>query len=86
MSPYLYNVYTDDLSAILRDTGIGCHIHDGCINSVSYADDMVLLTPSADGLQHLINVCQVDAAKHNIVYNTTKTECMVVPLSCADSG
>ena len=79
MSPYLYNVYTDDLSATLRDTGIGCHIHDGCINSLSYADDMVLLAPTTDALQDLINVCQVYAAEHDIVYNTTKTECMVVP-------
>ena len=79
MSPYLYNVYTDDLSVTLRDTGIGCHIHDGCINSLSYADDLVLLAPSADTLQDLINACQVCIAKHDIVYNTTKTECMVIP-------
>jgi len=79
LSPYLYNVYTDDLNVTLRDTGIGCHIHDGCINSLSYADDMVLLAPTADALQDLINVCQVYGAKHDIVYNTTKTECMVVP-------
>ncbi|KAG0710111.1 hypothetical protein GWK47_015027 [Chionoecetes opilio] len=37
---------------------------------------MVLLAPTADELQDLINVCQVYAAKHDIVYNTTKTECM----------
>ncbi|KAG0712737.1 hypothetical protein GWK47_017775 [Chionoecetes opilio] len=80
LSPYLYNLYTDDLSANLRDTGIGCHIHDGCINSLSYADDMVLLAPTADALQDLINVCQVYAAKHKIVYNTTKTECMTTKL------
>ena len=73
LSPYLYNVYTDDLSATLGDTGIGCHIHDGCINSLSYADDMVLLAPTTDALQDLINVCQVYAAQHDIVYNTTKT-------------
>ena len=42
---------------------------------------MVLLTPLADSLQDLINVCQVYDAKHDIVYNTTKTECMVVPPS-----
>ena len=49
---------------------IGCHIHDGCINSLSYADDMVLLTPSTDALQDIINVCQVYAAKHDIVYRS----------------
>ncbi|KAG0723734.1 hypothetical protein GWK47_042046 [Chionoecetes opilio] len=33
------------------------------------------LAPTGDALQDLINVCQVYAAKHDIVYNTTKTEC-----------
>ena len=66
---YLCNVYTVDLSATLRDTSIGCHTHDGCINSLIHADDMVLLTPSADALQDLINVCQVYAAKYGIVYD-----------------
>ena len=79
LSPYLYNVYTDDLSAALRDTGTGCHLHDKCVNSLSYADDMVLLAPTAEALQDLIGVCEVYAARHDIVYNTTKTECMVVP-------
>ena len=79
LSPYLYNVYTDGLSAALRDTGTGCHISDRCINSLSYADDMVLLAPTADALQDLIGVCEVYAARHDIVYNTAKTECMVVP-------
>ena len=79
LSPYLYNVYTNYLSATLRDTDNSCHIHEGCINLLSYADDMVLLTPSADGLYDLINVCQVDVAKHYIIYNITKTECIVVP-------
>ena len=74
----MYNVYTDDLSATLRDTSISCHIHDGCINSLSYADNMVLLAPSADALQNFINVCQVYGAKYDIVYNTTKTVCMVM--------
>ena len=39
----------------------------------------MLLAPSTDNVQDLINVCQVYAAKHDIVYNTTKTECTVVP-------
>ena len=79
LSPYLYNVYTDDLTAALRDTGTGCHLHDKCINSLSYADDMVLLAPTVEALQELIGVCQAYADRHDIVYNTTKTECMVVP-------
>ncbi|KAG0716442.1 hypothetical protein GWK47_009723 [Chionoecetes opilio] len=56
--PYLYNVYTDDLSANLRDTGIGCHIHDGCIKSLSYADDMTTkLLVVGNTLQRKFSYC-----------------------------
>ena len=61
MSPYLHNVYTDNFSATLRDTGIGYHIHDGCINSLSYADDMALLVLTAAALQdlHVLNFVDI---------------------------
>ena len=69
----------DELSARLRDTGVGCHVSDRCINSLSYADDMVLLAPTVEALQQLLDVCQAYAAQHDMLYNTTKTECMVIP-------
>ena len=31
LSPYLFIVYTDDLSNMLISAGIGCHIHNCCI-------------------------------------------------------
>ena len=79
ISPYLYNVYMDGLSARLRDTGVGCHVSDRCINSLSYADDMVLLAPTVEALQRLLAVCQEYATQHDMLYNTTKTECMIIP-------
>ena len=32
LSPYLFNVYVDDLSNMLNSTGIGCHIQKCCTN------------------------------------------------------
>ena len=46
--------------------------------SLSYADDMVLLAPTVTALQTLLEVCRAYDAPHNIVYNTTKTVCMLV--------
>ena len=40
---------------------------------------MVLMAPTAEALQILIDACQAYAATHDIIYNTTKTECMVIP-------
>lgn len=45
----------------------------------SFADDMVMMVPTTEALLHFIGVCQVCATIHNIVYNTTKKDCMVVP-------
>ncbi len=49
------------------------------VNNFSYADDMAILSPSASGLQKLLNICANYAIKHDIIYNVKKTQCMVVP-------
>ena len=38
-----------------------------------YADDSVLLAPSAKGLQKLIDITYAYGVKHNIMFNQTKT-------------
>ena len=43
LSPLLCNVYTDDLNHRLQETGVGCDIGGYWVNSLTYADDMVLL-------------------------------------------
>ena len=39
---------------------------------------MVWLAPSVNALQTLLDVCRAYAGPHDIVYNTTKTVCMLV--------
>ena len=46
------------------------------INNLSYADDMVLMSPSVSGLRKLVSICEKYAQSHDIMYNTLKTECM----------
>ena len=57
ISPILYNVYADELNDMLKQSKLGCHFAGVCVNHVSYADDMVLLAPSAKALQALLNIC-----------------------------
>ena len=80
ISPVLCNIYTDSLSDLLRGTKIGCHIGGGCVNHISFADDTVLLVPSAKALQILLNVCSVYAGDYDIKFNPLKTVCMVFRL------
>ena len=78
LSPLLYSVYTDDLNHHLKATGVGCYVGGAWVNSLSYADDIVLLAPTVTALQTLLEVCRAYAAPHDIVYNTTKTVCMLI--------
>ena len=78
LSPLLYNVYTDDLNHHLQATGVGCNAAGAWVNSPSYAGDKVLLAPTVTALQTLMEVCRAYAGPHDIVYNTTKTVCMLV--------
>ena len=72
LSPLLYNVYTDNVNHHLHATGVGCYVGGAWVNSLSYADDMVLLAPTVTALQTLLDKCRSYAGPHDIVYNTTK--------------
>ena len=78
LSPLLYNVYTDELNYLLSSENHGCHVANCCVNNLSYADDMVLLAPTLSALQKLLDICSNFSEPHDIVYNTTKTVCMLV--------
>ncbi|KAL0860188.1 hypothetical protein ABMA27_010495 [Loxostege sticticalis] len=76
-SPVLFSLYVDGLIGALSDTRIGCSIDGQMVNSISYADDMVLLSPSVSALRRLLAVCEAYAAEHGLLYNTKKSELMV---------
>ena len=65
------------MSKNLNMTGVGRKIGNFLINHLSYADDMVLIAPSAKALQVLLNVCDSFAKKNNVIYNTEKTKSMI---------
>ena len=52
LSPYLCNVYMDGLSTLLTETG--CMSGEIVVNHLMYADDIVLMSPPAIGLQKLL--------------------------------
>ena len=56
LSPYLFNVYIDDLSITLSACSTGCCVSNTIINHFMYADDLVIFSPSSVGLRALISV------------------------------
>ena len=78
LSPHLFNVYVDGLSKMLKETKRGCFINNTSFNHLMYADDLVLLSPSVSGLQHLLKTCEVFATECDLVFNSKKTVYMCI--------
>ena len=58
LSPLLYNVYTEYLNHHLQATGVWCSAGGAWVNSLSHADDMVLLATMVTALQTILEVCR----------------------------
>ena len=76
LSPYLFNVYMDDLSNRLNKLKIRCSLGDLFINHLMYADDLVLISPSTRGLNCLIEECQRYGLEFDILFNSSKSAVM----------
>ena len=39
-----------------------------------YADDIILMSPSVNGLQTMLNCCSEFASKYNVIFNPSKAK------------
>ena len=84
LSPYLFNIYIDDLSSALNTCMTGCLTGNNVINHLMYADDLVLLCPSAAGLQRLLKICELYSDEHAVLYNPRGVNLYVFHVSLTD--
>ena len=70
ISAILFCVYIDDMIKMLRKRRDGCWIDKTFVGIIIYADDIILLSPSLDGLQNMIHTCFEYATKHNLIFST----------------
>jgi hypothetical protein len=78
LSPYLFNVYMDNLSVDLSNLQTGCNLNNVCLNHIIYADDLTLIAPSVTALHKLLNTCISYAANNNITFNSKKSVAMYI--------
>ena len=67
----------DDLSSLLNCCNTGCMSGDTSINHLMYADDLVLISPSATGMNELLCACEGYSLEHEIIYNSKKSTVLV---------
>ena len=78
LSPHLYNIYMEEL---LKEIEVNCDtgttLYGYYSGIVAYADDIILLSPTLNGLQKMINKCTEYNESVAIRLNCEKTEFIV---------
>lgn len=74
LSPILFSVgLIDDLLERLEQSGIGCRISFKYFGAIAYADDIVLMAPSVEGLNSLLSICSAWSIENRIDFNPSKS-------------
>ena len=77
LSAYLFTYYIDNILKCVFKEDVGCRIGINKFNILAYADDIVLMSPSAGGLRILLNVINDCINDHKLLINVIKTKVMV---------
>ena len=79
LSPTLFNIFINDLSEIfLHDTSFPLTLDTTKIGSLLFADDLVILSESKEGLQSSLDKLGVYCDKWQLTVNGKKTKAMVI--------
>ena len=77
LSPRLFARYIREVLYAVVNSGIGCNVGGLMLNTLAYADDIVLICPSWRGLQRLLDLLVVNISNIDMVANPAKSVCMV---------
>lgn len=78
LSPYLYNLYTEDIIDRIQNLQIGTYL-PGSINTsiIVFADDIILLSPNLRHLQTMIDECTSFGMRNGLNFNAAKTQFLI---------
>ena len=78
LSHVLFCLYIDDLLVTFFKSGVGCFIGKNCVGALAYADDIVLVAPTASALRKLLSIFGDYASEYCISFNAAKSKCVIV--------
>ena len=77
LSPYLFNFYINDIIEEICALDVGCSLGLERMNLICYADDIVLISPSASGLQFLMDKISSRLTQNGLMINVEKSSYVV---------
>ena len=76
LSPILFCIYIDSLLKSLAVSGVGCFIGRLFVGALMYVDDIVLLSPTANGMRTLLHLFDEFASDFAVIFNAAKSKCL----------
>lgn len=80
LSPILFSIYVDNI--LTKLSKLGCMLNGVSYGSFMYADDLVLLAPSVNELQNMINICDKELNAIRLKFNVKKSGCLRIGRRC----
>ena len=77
LSPLLFNIFINDIHQIFDRTCQPINVNFWKVNSLSFADDLVLLSESENGLQNSLDKLEAYCNEWGLKVNISKTKVMV---------
>lgn len=74
LSPTLFSIYINNLAEDIKRSGLGIDIDDYVLGILLYADDVVLLAPTEECLQHMLDIVDSWCKKWRLLLNPEKTK------------
>ena len=78
MSPTLFSLYTEELAARLRRMNVGVSVGNEKICVLLYADDVVVMSESANELQSLLDAVDGYGRDFGVRFSSEKSKVMIV--------
>jgi hypothetical protein len=76
LTTVLFSCFINDLHSVFDNTCDPVHLDNTSISSLSFADDLVILSESQAGLQNSLNKLEKYCYKWQLTVNTNKTKLM----------
>ena len=71
-------LFLNDLAVEIKESNLGILIGGICLSILLYADDIVLIAPSAEHLQNMLNILERWCRKWGMSINAKKTQILHV--------
>jgi hypothetical protein len=76
LSPFFFSCYIDEILEKISTSGKGTKLGLSYSNIIAYADDLVLISPSVEGLQFLLNLANNETNLIGLKFNPKKCAIM----------